>query len=123
MEPGREQRPTAGRELLGIGLREVEERGDEEGQKPEPWREREPHLRQEPVRARPGGGQRALRRALGRERLRKAPENPRQQERNADLHRREQDRVVVRARIGRRADMAADVEAVRQAPAGQLRDK
>jgi len=101
VKPGREQRPAAGRELLGIGLRKVEERGDEEGQEPEPRREREAHLRQEPARAGPGGGERALRRALGRERLRKTPENAREQESNADLHGCHQDRVVVRSRVGR----------------------
>src|SRR5262249_36588018 len=54
-------------------------------------------------------------------RLDEAPGKPREHQREADLHDDEQDRVVVGARVTRCPDVAAEVEAMRQAPAEKLR--
>ena len=47
------------------------------------------------------------------------PRDPGQHQGDRDLHDRKQDRVVLSARVGR-LDVAAEVEAMRQAAAGEL---
>ena len=49
-----------------------------------------------------------------------APGQAREQERDAELHGGEQERVVVGTRVARRGHVLAHVETVRQAPADEL---
>ena len=56
-------------------------------------------------------------------RLGEAPGEAREHQRDADLHAGEQERVVVGVRVAHVADAAADVEAMREAAAGELRDE
>ena len=46
-----------------------------------------------------------------------------EEERDAELHPGEQERVVVGARVARRADVPPDVDPVGKAAAGELRDE
>jgi hypothetical protein len=55
--------------------------------------------------------------------LEQAPEQPCKQERDRALHDAEQDRVVLRPRVARRGDVAAEVDPVGQAAAQELGDK
>ena len=69
------------------------------------------------------GGEHAPSRPRGGVRADEAPGEAREQQRDAELHRGEQERVVLGARVARRADVPADVEPVREAAAGQLGDQ
>ena len=76
VQPRREQRPAAGRGLLGVGLDEVEHRGGEEGGQPQARRKLEPDARRRPAASRPRRAalaRRARRRARGRSATRGAP--------------------------------------------------
>ena len=51
------------------------------------------------------------------------PGQTREQERDSELHRYEQERVVVGARVARGGDVTADVEPVNEAPPRELGDQ
>jgi hypothetical protein len=51
------------------------------------------------------------------------PGEPGEEQRDADLDRSEQERVVARARVARRRDVPADIEAVGEAAADELCDE
>jgi hypothetical protein len=53
----------------------------------------------------------------------KTPGEPGEQERNPDLDPREQERVVVRARVAGRRDVPTNVQSVGEASAYELRDE
>jgi hypothetical protein len=67
--------------------------------------------------------QQPLRAGRDRAGLHEAPRESSKQQRDADLHRGEQKRVVLGARVGGRLDVPADVDAVRQRAACELRDQ
>ena len=106
VQPRREERHVS----LRIHLHEVDDRRGDEGREPEARGEldahpRPPEQRREPVR------------------LREAPRDAREHQCDADLHTREQEGVVAGVRVAHGADVTADVDAVREAAAGELGDE
>src|SRR5206468_10293692 len=122
VQPWPEEPPAARRGLLSLEVHEGENRRDREGSEPEPRRE----LELDP-RRRPGAlaerGEHAVARARGRSGADEAPDETRRQQREPELDRSEQERVVVGARVARRADVPPDVDPVGKAAAGELRDE
>jgi hypothetical protein len=115
VEPRREQRPAPGLGALGVGLHEVDHRGQEEEAEAEPSGELEAHARDAC-----GAAEQSQRGPFGRARLQHAPEQPPEKQRDSALHDREQHRVVVGVRVARRRDVPTEVDLVRQATADEF---
>src|SRR5207247_3682823 len=122
MEPRPEERPATYSRPVGIDVHESEDRGDDEGGEPEPRRELEPDPRRR-LRLLPDRREHTVAGASSRASTHEAPGQAREQEREAELHGGKEERVVIGARVARRAEVPPDVEPVGEAPAGELRDE
>jgi hypothetical protein len=109
--------------LLGVRLHEVDRRGAEEGEQPEAPRQLDPDARRTAVHPHTERSGDARRGALRRPRLREAPGDAGEHQSRADLHRGEQERVVLGVRVADAADVPPDVEAVREAAPRKLGDQ
>ena len=101
-------------DLLGVRLHEIDRRRHDERQEPEAPRELDADARRAAVERTPTAPARRQAARAAAMRLREAPREAREHQRDADLHAGEQERVVVGVRVARRADAAADVEAMRR---------
>ena len=112
------QRPAS--TLSASVCSEIDRRRADEREEPEARRELDADARR--AARGPGDAMRAPRRAAACA-FANAPREPREHQRDADLHAGEQERVVVGVRVADAADVAADVEPVRQAAPGELGDE
>src|SRR5439155_24506489 len=110
-------------QALEVGLRQVAERGRTEAREPQARRQRDPDARRRLGRTRTDGGDCSPPGSSGRARADEAPGEAREQQRDRELHAREEERVVLLSLRDLRGDVERAVDAVRQAAAGELGDE